>query len=50
MTSMNSNRFINEQVCELRDVNHSPVYSYQQLPILALEEIVKKILRVGVGL
>ncbi|CAF1329257.1 unnamed protein product [Adineta ricciae] len=48
--NINFNRFINEQVCELRDANHSPIYGYQHLPILTLEQSVEKVLPIVPGL
>ncbi|CAF1658942.1 unnamed protein product [Adineta ricciae] len=40
----NSSRFINDQVCELREANHSPIYGYQHLPISTFEESIVKLL------
>ncbi|CAF0729015.1 unnamed protein product [Adineta steineri] len=50
MTNTNSNRFNNDQVCELREANHSPIYGYQHLPILTLEKSIEKLLPIVPGL
>ncbi|CAF3652467.1 unnamed protein product [Rotaria sp. Silwood1] len=43
MTPMNSNRFVNDDVSELQEANHSPIYGYQHLSVMTLEQAVEKL-------
>jgi hypothetical protein len=43
MSPMRSERYINNTVLELKQANHSPIYGYQNLPLMTLEEAVEKI-------
>lgn len=38
------NRFVNGGLSELRDANRSPIYGYQHLPIVSLEQAIEKII------
>jgi hypothetical protein len=44
MMAINKNRFVNNRVSELRDANHSPIYGYQHLPVLTLEQAIERII------
>src|ERR1700722_16502835 len=50
MTSMRSNRFVNNVVSELQEANRSPIYGYQHLPVLTLEKAVERIVPLIPGL
>jgi hypothetical protein len=40
---MTNNRFVNNTFSELKEVDHSPIFGYEDLPLLTLEEAVEKI-------
>jgi hypothetical protein len=41
---MAHNRFVNKALSELQEANRSPIYGYQDLPILTLEETIESII------
>jgi hypothetical protein len=41
---MTNNRFVNYTFSELEEVNRSPIFGYEDLPLLTLEEAVEKII------
>ncbi|CAF1206937.1 unnamed protein product [Adineta steineri] len=41
---MSQNRFINHTLSELQEANHSPIFGYEDSPILTLEEAVEKLI------
>ena len=43
LTFMNYSRFVSNNFSELEKANHSPIYGYQHLPILTLEEATDKL-------
>jgi hypothetical protein len=43
-------RFVNNALSELQEVNRSPIYGYQHLPILPLEEAIEKIIPLVPGI
>lgn len=43
-------RFINNVLSELHDTNRSPIYGYQQLPLLSLEQATEKLIPLIHGL
>jgi hypothetical protein len=44
MALMACDRFVNSALSELQDANRSPIYGYQHLPILTLEEAIEEII------
>ncbi|CAF3423102.1 unnamed protein product [Rotaria sp. Silwood1] len=50
MTSVENNRFVSGDVSELQQVNRSPIYGYQHLPIMTLEQAVKELVPLVSGL
>jgi hypothetical protein len=44
MTLMVLERFVNNALSDLQEANRSPIYGYQHLPILTLEEATEKII------
>jgi len=47
---MARNRFINNALSELQEANRSPIYGYQHLRLLPLEEATKKIISLVPGI
>jgi hypothetical protein len=41
---MAHDRFVNSALSELQEINNSPIYGYQHLPVLTLEEATEKII------
>lgn len=41
-----SNRFINGAIAELQDANHSPIFGYQHLPTVSLEQAVENVIKI----
>ncbi|CAF4167780.1 unnamed protein product, partial [Adineta steineri] len=41
---MSKNRFANHTIFELQEANHSPIFGYEDSPILTLEEAVEKLI------
>ncbi|CAF3512646.1 unnamed protein product [Rotaria sp. Silwood2] len=50
ITSININRFVNNDVSELQQSNRSPIYGYQHLSAMTLEQAVKEIIPLVSGL
>ncbi len=42
LTSTRSDRYVNKTVSELQQANRSPIYGYESLEIISLEDAVKK--------
>jgi hypothetical protein len=47
---MAHDRFVNNALSELQEANRSPIYGYQHLPILSLEEAIEKIIPLVPGI
>lgn len=45
-SSVSSHRFLNNNFLELQQINRSPIYGYQDLPVMTLEQAVENILSV----
>ncbi|CAF1510642.1 unnamed protein product, partial [Rotaria sp. Silwood1] len=43
MTSFKSNRFVSDDVSEFQQANRSPIYGYQHLPVMTLEQTVQEL-------
>ena len=43
MSYIRSNRYVNTTVSELQRTNHSPIHGYEDLPVMALEQAVERI-------
>ena len=41
---MSTNRFVNNTLSELQEANYSPIFGYENSPVLTLEEAVEKII------
>jgi hypothetical protein len=39
---MSHDRFVNSALSELQEANRNPIYGYQHLPVLTLEEATEK--------
>jgi len=40
---MSNSRFVDKNLSELQDANHSPIFGYEELPLLTLEESVQEL-------
>ena len=40
---MSNSRFVDKNISELQDANHSPIFGYEELPLLTLEESVQEL-------
>jgi hypothetical protein len=47
---MAHNRFVNSALSELQEINRSPIYGYQHLPVMTLEEAIEKIIPLVPGI
>ncbi|CAF1117343.1 unnamed protein product [Adineta steineri] len=47
---MTHNRFVNSALSELEEANQSPIYGYQHLPLLTLEESIEKLIPLVPGI
>ncbi|CAF3196196.1 unnamed protein product [Rotaria sp. Silwood2] len=45
-----SNRFVSDDISELQETNRNPIYGYQDLPVMALEQAVERIVPLVSGL
>ena len=50
MAAIRSERFVSTKLSDLKEANHSPIYGYQHLPVLSLEEAVENLVQIVPGL